>query len=97
MRFLQNKRGVLFVYMVLIIALIAGIFFAFFYMNVIEKVQDTINPLIAEDQWAAATHYSLLYYATLFVTNLWTYIVAIIVFILAYWAYIYSQRRGAGY
>lgn len=66
-------------------------------MNVVSKLQDAMNPLLTSDQWATAAHYDAFYYATLFVTNLWTYIIGFVIFILLYWAYIYSQRQGAGY
>lgn len=78
-------------------ALAAGIFFAFLFMNVIEKMQDAMNPLLAQDQWATVTHYDTFYYAAQFVTNIWTYIIALIVFIVGYWGWVYSQRRSAGY
>lgn len=83
--------------MVLIISLIASVFFAFMFMTVIEKVQDTINPQLIDTAWATEDHYTAFYWAATLVTNLWTYIIAFVLFILAYWAYIYSQRKGAGY
>jgi len=93
----RNKSGVLYVYLVLIICLAAGIFFGFLFMNVVGVMQESINPLLAESNWASATHFTTFYYASLFVTNFWQYIVAFVVFVVAFWAYIYSQRRGAGY
>jgi len=32
--------------------------------------------------------------ADTFMTNLWSYLLVFVVFILAYWVYIYSQRKG---
>jgi uncharacterized BrkB/YihY/UPF0761 family membrane protein len=95
-RFIRDRRGVLYVYLVLAICLAAGIFFGFLMMNVVEKVQDAINPLIDYDQWATDAHYDTFYLAASFVTNVWTYIIALIVFVLAYWGYTYSQRRTYG-
>lgn len=66
-------------------------------MNLVEQVQASMNPLLASDQWATAAHYDAFYYAASFVTNVWTYVIAFVIFVLSYWAYIYSQRRGAGY
>jgi len=83
--------------MVLIISLIASVFFAFMFMTVIEKVQDALNPTLGASSWASDNHYTAFYWAATLVTNIWTYIIAFVLFILAYWAYIYSQRRSAGY
>jgi len=83
--------------MVLIISLIASVFFAFMFMTVIEKVQDALNPSLTDTNWVSEDHYTAFYYAATLVTNIWTYIIAFALFVLIYWAYIYSQRRGAGY
>lgn len=83
--------------MVLIISIIVGVFFWFLFANVIESVQDTINPTLADSNWMTTDHYNAFVYAANFVTYLWTFMVALIIFILAYWVYIYSQRRSAGY
>lgn len=77
--------------------MVTGIFFAFLFQNLISKIQDTLNPQLAQDQWASVGHYDAFYYAATFITNFWMYIAAFVVFIGAYWAYVYSQRRGAGY
>lgn len=96
-KFKRDKRGVLYVYGVLIMALAASLFFGFLLMNVVEKIQDAVNPLLDSEEWASDTHYDMFYYASLFVTNIWTYIMAFIVLIIAYWGYTYSQRKAAGY
>lgn len=83
--------------MVLIISIIASAFFAFMLMNVIQGIQEAVNPVLAESNWISEEHYTAFYYAALLVTNVWFYIIVIIFFILAYWAYIYSQRKEAGY
>lgn len=96
-QFRKDNRGTLYTYVTIILALAAGIFFAFLFMNLIEKIQDAMNPLLTQSQWATAAHYDAFYYAALFINNLWMGIVAFVIFIIAYWAYIYQQRRSAGY
>lgn len=93
----RNKRGVLYVYVVLMVALAAGVFFGFLFMNVIGTLQESINPLVGSEEWATTAHDTVFYYAATFITNIWQYIIVLVVFIVAYWAYIYQQRKGAGY
>jgi hypothetical protein len=66
-------------------------------MNVVSKIQEAMNPLLTSDHWATTEHFNAFYYASLFLTNMWTYIIVFILFILGFWAYIYEQRKGAGY
>lgn len=83
--------------MVLIAALIVGSIVAFLLMNVVSHVQDAFEPTLTTSHWISSEAYMAYYYATMLVTNIWTYIIAIIFIILAYWLYIYNQRRSAGY
>jgi len=83
--------------MVLIISIIAAVFFWFFFANAIESVQEAINPTLASGNWVSTDHYNAFVLAANFVNYLWMFLVAIAFFILAYWVYIYSQRRSVGY
>lgn len=83
--------------MVLIMAIIVGAVFAFLFMDAIGGVQASLNLAVAEALDASPDYFTTFSLAATFVTNLWTYMVAVIFIILAYWAYIYSQRKGAGY
>lgn len=87
----------LFVYMVLIVGLIVGVVFVFLFMSAFEHVQESFNPYLAEENWVSEEHYVAFGYAAGLVTNIWTYFIGFVVFILAFWAYVYNQRRGAGY
>jgi len=83
--------------MVLIVGLIAGVAFSFLFMSAFENIQEAFNPSLAEENWVSEDHYTTFSYAAGFVTNIWTYLIGFVVFILTYWAYVYNQRRGAGY
>lgn len=96
-RLLKNKRGTLFSYMVLIAALIIGCVVAFLLMTVISHVQETFGPALSASHWVSADLYMAYYYAATFITNFWQYIIAFVIIVMAYWLYIYNQRRSAGY
>ena len=96
-RFRQNKKGVLYVYLVLIVSLFACVFIYFIYATAIQAVQEAINPLLAESEWLSGEHYTSFFYASTFVNALWTFFIALFIFGLLYWTYIYNQRRSAGY
>ncbi len=83
--------------MVLIAIIVVGVLFAFLFMTVIAQFQTATEHSLAASQWASGDWYMAYYYATTFVTSLWQYIIVIILLIAAYWIYIYSQRRSAGY
>jgi hypothetical protein len=65
-------------------------------MTMIQGVQEGVNPLLGVSTWATTEHFNTFYLAASLVTNLWTYIIGIIIIGLAYWAWIYTQRRGVG-
>jgi hypothetical protein len=79
---------------VLILALFVCIFFGFIMADMISNVQQGLNPLLAADTWVTADHFQMFFSASTLVTSFWTYIVAIIVIGLSYWAWIYVQRRN---
>lgn len=83
--------------MVIIIALIAGCVVAFLLMSVMAEAQEAFNPILEANYVVDEGYYDAFGLAAAFVTNVWTYIVAFIIFIIAYWVYIYSQRSSAGY
>ena len=83
--------------MVIIVALIVGAFFSFMFMNLISAVQTAYEPILPASQFISGDAYMAYYYAATFITGLWKYILAIVIIILAYWVYIYTQRKGAGY
>jgi hypothetical protein len=83
--------------MVLIISIIVAVFFWFFFANVVQALQTALNPSLAEGNWMSTEHYNAFVLAANFVTYLWVFLVAIVIFILAYWVYIYNQRRIVGY
>lgn len=83
--------------MVLIAGLIVGVIFSFLFASAFQKIQEAFNPLLEESVWASEGHYTAFGYAATLVTNVWVYMIGFIIFILAYWVYIYNQRKGAGY
>lgn len=83
--------------MVVIIAIIAGCVVGFLLMSVIDEVQGAFNPILEANYVVNEDYYDVFGLAAAFVTNLWTYIIAFVIFVIAYWVYIYSQRSGAGY
>lgn len=89
----SNNSGVLYVYLVIIIALFAGGFFAFIMATGIGQIQESINPHLGQDRWSTEQHYTAFSLAATFVTNLWVLFPAVIIFGLAYWGYVEAQRR----
>lgn len=83
--------------MVLIAIVVVGVFFWFVFANAIQGTQEAINPNLSEDKWASATHYLYFAFANNFLTYLWTFLVGVVVAVAAYWVWIYTQRKEAGY
>jgi len=81
---------------VLFIALAACIVFALLFQTIVQNVQTSVNPELAADNWLTPEHYSTFHAAATVLTNLWTYIIAIAIFGLLYWAVIYTQRKNVG-
>ena len=96
-RLLKDTHGILYTYLVIIIALIAGIFFVFLFTNAIQAVQETLQSYLSVSNWGTTGIYAIFAEANNFVTNIWTYLAAFIIFIIGFWVYVYSQRKGAGY
>jgi hypothetical protein len=63
---------------------------------VVQEVQETGNDMLDPSVWVTPEHYNTFYLASLFLTNIWTYIIGIVFFGLFYWAVIYTQRKNAG-
>lgn len=59
-------------------------------------MQESVNPMLDSDAWLTPEHYSTFHAAASVLTNMWTYIIAIIVFGLLYWGIIYTQRKNVG-
>lgn len=81
----------------MIAGLIIGGVFAFIFMTAMSSVQTAFEPSLTASQFQSGSLYMAYYYANLFITNIWTYIIAFIVLILGYWIYIYNQRKSAGF
>ena len=84
----------MYVYLLLIIAIPALIVFAFMFGTVIQAVQEGMNPSLGVETWVDSEHFNVFYTAASVVTNFWTYILGIILLGLAYWVWIYTQRKG---
>jgi hypothetical protein len=86
----------MYVYLVLILSLFTLIFLAFLFSSMVQSVQESFNPMLGVTSWVTAEHFNVFYLAASLVTNLWTYIIGVIILGLAYWAWIYTQRKGVG-
>lgn len=84
----------MYLYVVLLVGLIALVFFSIYFSTVIQYTQTGMNAYLVESSWVDADHYNVFYLAATFLTNLWTYVFVFIFFGLVYFAYLYSQRRG---
>lgn len=78
----------------LIIAIPAIIVFSFIFATVVQNVQEAVNPDLTADSWATEEHFNVFYSAATVVTNFWMYMIPIALIGLAYWAWIYTQRKG---
>lgn len=84
----------MYLYLVLLIGLVALVFFSIYFSTVIQYVQEAFNPKLTSTTWVDTEHYNVFYLAAAFLTNVWTYIFVFIFFGLVIYAYRYSQRRG---
>ena len=96
-RWRRNTKGSLYIYLVIFAVLLVGVGLAFMFQQTMDVLQENVNPMLSEDHWLTSNHYSQFLFATTFVTNIWTYIIAFIIFVLLYWVYIYAQRRSSGF
>jgi predicted secreted protein len=73
-----------------------GIFlFAFIWFIFYAAVIPVASGITASmNQYSGTTAYSAFGYAAAFMANLWTYMLAIVIFGLLLWAMVYSQRKG---
>ncbi len=91
-----NNKGLLYVFLVLIISVVALVFLALLFSTMIQGVQEGTNPLLGVSTWVTPEHFNVFYMAATVVTNFWTYVFGIIILGLMYWAWIYTQRKGVG-
>ncbi|MHA2219478.1 MAG: hypothetical protein ACXACY_26510 [Candidatus Hodarchaeales archaeon] len=95
--FKKNKRGVIFVYVVIIVSLISLAFVWFALASVVQRVQEGLNPSLNASAFADTDVYNAFVSASSFITYIWMFFLGLILFGLLYWAYIYSQRKGERY
>lgn len=88
----SNKQGILYIYIVIIIALFAVGVFSFLLANGVGVLQDAVNPQLEAENWVTTGHFDAFSLAATFVTNLWVFFVVFLVVGLLYWGYIESQR-----
>lgn len=84
---------IIYVFGVLIVSLFIMGFLWFIMYAVITPIQASIATSMSPYDVANSTYanYEL---ADTFMTNLWAYMLVFVVFILLYWVYLYSQRKG---
>jgi len=88
----KNKKGVLYVYAVILITLFVMGFFWFAFYSAISITHASIMASMA--QWDNNSTYNTLELADTFLTNLWSLFLVLVCIILAYWVFHYSQQRG---
>jgi uncharacterized membrane protein len=90
----RNQQGLIYLYIVLGLALVAGAVFYFVAANIVGTTQETLNPKLGNDTWIDSAHYDAFALAAQTVTNIWNYFIVFLVIGLIYFGYIMSQREG---
>ncbi len=93
-RFRRDKRGVLYLYMVIILSLFACAFIWYVMGVCIQAVQEGTAASMASDKWVSNETYATFTLANTFVDNFWVYFLVLFVLGLLYYGYIFSQRKG---
>ena len=86
----------MYLYVVLIITLVAGAFFWYLMAVVVESMQEATNSYYIEDNFPSVANYDAFALANTFINYFWTFFLAILVIGLAYYGWVYSQRKLAG-
>ena len=94
-RYVADRAGLAYLFLILIVGIVALAFFSFYFSSIVENVQHAFNPYLGSGSWVTNEHYNVFYVATGFLTNVWTYIYGFIFFGLIYFSYLYTQRRSA--
>ena len=84
----------MYVYLVFILGLMAVLGFMFLMSTAIQRIQTTFNPQLTNSSWIDAAHFNVFVLAAGLVTNIWFYFAVFIIFGLAYWGWVYTQRHG---
>lgn len=87
----KNRKGVLYVYVTILAALVVWACLMFILNNVFSTVRSSCMS-ITDQLETNSTMYSLV---DSFMSNLMTYLLIIALIGLTYWAYVYSQRKGS--
>lgn len=93
-RWRKDKRGILYLYIVLIMALVACGFVWYVIACAVQAVQVGVGSTISSDKWVSNSTYQTFDLANTFVNNFWTYFLVLLVLGLLYYGYIFSQRKG---
>ncbi len=84
------RTRVIYVYAVVIISLMLMAIFWFIFQQIVEAVQ-VAGRTLANNFGSTSPTYTQ---ADLFMTNIFTYFLVLMLIGMTYWAYIYSQRKG---
>lgn len=90
--FRRNKRGILYIYAVILVTLFVVGFFWFAFYAAMSIARASIMASMA--QYDNNSTYNTLELADTFLTNLWSLFLVVACIILAYWVFHYSQQRG---
>ena len=87
----------LYLYVVLLLALVAGAFMWYVMARCVQAVQEGVNEDLASDKWVDNGTWTAFSLANTFVNNFWTFFLVLLVLGLLYYAYIFAQRKGSVY
>ena len=90
----KNQSGIIYVFVTILVFLFLVGFIAFTAMAIMLPIGSAIGPVAISYHDSSWPLYNQLSFALTFMTNLWTYFLAVGFFILVLWVYSYSQHRG---
>jgi hypothetical protein len=76
-----------------ILALFVVGFFIFIMMSGVQSIQEAFNPQLEASNWMDTAHFNIFNVAASFVTYIWVFFIVFLVFGLAYWSWVYTQRQ----
>lgn len=86
----------MYLYVIIILTLIVGGALWFFVSLVVEKIQIATGPYFVEGSFPTAANFNAFSLANTFMNYFWTFFLVILVLGLAYYGWVYSQRKLAG-
>ncbi len=95
-KLLQNRKGGMYLYVVLILTLVVGAFLWYFMAVVVQSIQEATGSYYVEGNFPTAANFNTFSLANTFMNYFWTLFLVALVLGLAYYGWVYSQRKLAG-